>query len=1022
MATPQFQWITHQPSGIEFNANSDLPSIATDASGNSYITFFTFGTVSGGTSLGNGDVVVSKINSSGTFLWTKQYPTVNTSAEDSHSFIAVDSNGNTYIVYTTNGTVSGGTQGSLGMGIVAFKLDTNGNVQWVKQDATLGNEWDNGDPTIATDASGNVYIGYKTDGTMSSGTNAGGYDIVIQKLDTNGSNQWVKQHTAMNTSFDDIQPSLAVDASGNIYFAYNTDGVVSGGTNIGDVQDIVVVKMSSSGELAWVKQTESMNTEGYDEQPLIAVDVSGNVYVSYKTDGTVSGGANTGGANLVVFKLDTSGTLLWITQNADMNPIESYSSSGSIAVDGSGNILLCYGTSGTVSGGTDVNFENDLVAAKMDTDGNLIWLKQDGSISAPTGYNGGYNGAIPRISLDASGNMYATYPTTGTVSGGSNQGYTNVVVFKVTSSGETSWIKEQVNISTINGGNNMKVATDNQGNSYVVYVTAATLSGGVVAGYNDVVVSKLNSAGTIVWVKQQPALNTNMYDNEPSIVADSSGNVYVSYNTIGTVSGGQQQGGWDIVVFKLDTSGNLQWIKQTPAMNTAGGDFTSSIAIDGSASLYISYMSDGAISGGSTVGDFDIVLFKMSSSGDVQWIKQDSSMNTSMYDDAPRLAVDSSGNSYISYLTAGTASGGVNNSIETNTLVVAKINTNGVLQWVTQDPNMVPPDMAFIETNSITVDSSGNVYVAYNTTGTASGGVNVGLSDIILCKLDSNGSLLWVKQDSVVNTSETEWAPALSTDIYGNLYMAYHSEGTVSGGVQNAVSNLVVSKLNSNGDVQWISEDPTTNIGQYNFNPSIIVDTVGNVFVAVGNYTTMNGVSVVKYAQNGFIPSSLYCFAKGTQILTPQGYALIESLKKGDSVVTGDKRIVPIESIHTTYFGKTTEQTAPYTIEKDAFGKNCPPNALQVSGKHAIQIGEGLWEMPEEAAKSNRLVKQAPLGESVRYYHVALPDYAKDTLVANGQIVDSLNTGKYRESYVWNNEKQGYVRTLTLRQAKHVSR
>ena len=599
------------------------------------------------------------------------------------------------------------------------------------------------------------------------------------------------------------------------------------------------------------------------------------------------------------------------------------------------------------------------------------------------------------------------------MSGGVNTGFLNVVVFKLTSSGDTSWIKEQVNISSVDGGNDMIVAADNQGNSYVVYTADATISGGVIAGYTDVVVSKLDSAGNIVWIKQQAVMNSSMNDFSPSIVADSNGNVYVAYQTFGTVSGGQSQGAWDIVVFKLNTSGTLEWIKQTPIVNTSGYDASPKIAMDGSANLYVAYMTDGTVSGGTLAGEMDIAVFKMSSNGDIQWTLQDISINTELYDNDPRIAVDGSGNSYIFYYTSGTVSGGVNNTVETNSAAVAKINTNGQLQWVKQYPDMLPD--AGLEANAITADSNGNVYVAYNTYGTVSGGVSVGESDIILCKFDTNGSLLWVKQDDILNSPATEWAPSLATDIYGNVYLSYHTEGTVSGGVQNGVSNLVVAKLSSSGNVVWISQDPATNIGQSNFNPSIVVDTLGNMFVAVGNYSAINGVSVVKYSQSGFQPSSLYCLAKGTQILCPQGYALIETLRKGDFVFTGDKRVVPIESIHNTMFHKTTKQTAPYTIEKDAFGKNCPPNSLQVSGRHAVQIAEGLWEMPEEAAKSNPLVKQAPLGESVSYYHVALPDYAKDTLVANGQIVESLNKGAYTESYLWNSAKKGYVRILTQR-------
>jgi hypothetical protein len=1015
MSSPTFQWVTHYPYDIVSNANSSTGSIATMADGTSYITFKTSGTVSGGTNSGQNDIVVSKISSSGTFIWTKQHSAVNTIVDDYDPMIAVDGSGNAYVVYKTSGTVSGGTNISLGASLVVFKLNSSGVTQWVTQDTIVNTEFDNTYPVIAADNSGNVYVSYATDASVSSGTNSGSYDIVLLKLDTNGVNQWIIQQPAMNTGYDDITPSLAVDSNGNSYITYSTDGTVSGGTNFEVTTDIVIAKVNTSGSIVWIKQLESMNTNGSDTNPYIAVDTSGNVYATYRTPGTVSGGTSNENMNMVVFKMDTDGNLLWIQQTADMNGLDGDAIPSSLAVDASGNVLVGYTVSGSVSGGTHITaYAGDVVLAKLDTNGNLIWIKQDDTIN--TSFNGAYEGRLA-VSADSNGNLYGTYTTTGTVSGGVNDGYFNVVVFKVSDSGSTTWIKEQANITSLFGGNNMVVAADNQGNSYVVYTTVATVSGGIHSGSNDVVVSKLDTNGSVVWTKQYTDVNTAGPEFEPSIVADTNGNVYVAYHTYGSISGGVNTGESDIVVFKMNTNGQLQWVKQDLPINTIYSESTAAIAADSAGNIYITYHTYGAISGGIEGNNSDVIVAKMDTNGQVQWIVQDPVLNTDGYDMNPKIAVDSSGNVYVLHYSSGTVSGGTNIT-NFEAVVVTKLNTNGIIQWVKQDPAMTvayDPDMEQgIYDHSIAVDTNGNVYVAYNTNGTASGSVNVGQNDIVLFKLSPSGTLLWIKQDLVLNTDVTEWHPSLSTDIYNNLYISYHSEGTVSGGTASGNSNVVVAKLNSNGDIQWITEDPTINIGAYNFNPSIVVDTNGTIFVAYGNYTNVNSISVVKYAQNGFNPSSLYCLAKGTQILTPQGYVLIESLKKGDSIVTGDKRIVQIESIHTTFFSKTTKQTAPYTIEKDAFGKNCPPNMLQVSGKHAIQIGEGLWEMPEEAAKSNPLVKQAPLGESVRYYHVALPDYAKDTLVANGQIVDSLNTGKYRESYVWNNLKNGYMRILTL--------
>ena len=154
------------------------------------------------------------------------------------------------------------------------------------------------------------------------------------------------------------------------------------------------------------------------------------------------------------------------------------------------------------------------------------------------------------------------------------------------------------------------------------------------------------------------------------------------------------------------------------------------------------------------------------------------------------------------------------------------------------------------------------------------------------------------------------------------------------------------------------------------------------------------------------------CLVKGTQILTPTGYTRIETLRNGD-LVTTESKAVRIQNIYALHYEKTNKSTAPYTIYRNAFSTNCPPNDIQVSGRHVIQLRPGLWEIPEEAAKENSKVVQSKPGDSVTYYHIELPDYAKDNLIANGCVVESLNTGEtYKETYAWDEKEKGYKRIL----------
>jgi hypothetical protein len=88
--------------------------------------------------------------------------------------------------------------------------------------------------------------------------------------------EWIKQTALMNTPEDDWYSTIAADSDG-LYVTYRTDGTVSGGVQSGAFvsSDIVVMRMNKDGSVAWIKQTALMNTDGDDitqASPLIRMD------------------------------------------------------------------------------------------------------------------------------------------------------------------------------------------------------------------------------------------------------------------------------------------------------------------------------------------------------------------------------------------------------------------------------------------------------------------------------------------------------------------------------------------------------------------------------------------------------------------------------------------------------------------------------------------------------------------------------------------------------------------------------
>jgi hypothetical protein len=149
--------------------------------------------------------------------------------------------------------------------------------------------------SITVDSSGNCYIIGYFNGIASFGatdlTSSGGYDIFVAKLNTSGAWQWAVQ---AGGALADQGKSIAVDSSGNCYITGRFYGTASFGATdltISGGYDIFVAKLNTSGAWQWAVQAGGVSADAGNS---IAVDSSGNCYVT----GNFSGAASFGATNL----------------------------------------------------------------------------------------------------------------------------------------------------------------------------------------------------------------------------------------------------------------------------------------------------------------------------------------------------------------------------------------------------------------------------------------------------------------------------------------------------------------------------------------------------------------------------------------------------------------------------------------------------------------------------------------------------------------------------------------------------
>lgn len=374
--------------------------IAVDANGNSYVAGYTQGDLGGTGNAGSNDVFIAKYDNSGNQLWLRQ---VGTTSSESANSIAVDTNGNSYVTGDTWGDLAG--SGNIGSGDAFIaKYDTSGNQLWIRQFGTSLAEYGYG---VAVDAGGNSYVIGRTSGDIAGTGSAGNDDVFIARYDTSGNQLWIKQ---FGTADLDWGNDIAVDANGNSYLTGHTLGDLAGTGYPGSL-DAFVAKYDTSGNRLWIKQ---FGTALRELSNGIAVDVSGNSYVTGYTDGDLTGTGNTGGDDAFIAKFDALGNMLWIRQPGSL----MNDNGNGVTVDSSGNSYISGVTWGDFAGSGNIGY-SDVFIAKYDPSGNSLWSRQFGTASSDWGLSN---------TVDAGGKTYITGQTLGDFSGSGNAGENDVFI------------------------------------------------------------------------------------------------------------------------------------------------------------------------------------------------------------------------------------------------------------------------------------------------------------------------------------------------------------------------------------------------------------------------------------------------------------------------------------------------------------------------------------------------------------------------------------------------------------------
>lgn len=330
----------------DVSGETEASAIALDSEGNIYVVGKVIDTGSGS------DLYVAKFDkANGVMLWDESVDFGY--GNDEAKAIATDTAGS--YIYVT-GFITG-ESGDTNIFTVKFNKDANadgsGDPVWSEEfDGGFG---DDKPSAITVDGEGNVYVT-----GFSMGRNSG-EDYVTIKYDSDGNFQWSANYDGPSHLGDRATAIAVAAVSGNVYVTgYSYRG------NKWEHSDYLTVKYDNEGESVWEERYDGRKN-GNDEAKALCLDQQENVYITGRSEQDLGGGAKD--YDYYTIKYNSSGRSKWEVRYDGGN---GHDEAIALAINSTG--LYVTGFSTGVTTGADYytvkyNLDNGQVLGEQSYDG-----------------------------------------------------------------------------------------------------------------------------------------------------------------------------------------------------------------------------------------------------------------------------------------------------------------------------------------------------------------------------------------------------------------------------------------------------------------------------------------------------------------------------------------------------------------------------------------------------------------------------------------------------------------------------
>jgi hypothetical protein len=239
-------------------------------------------------------------------------------------------------------------------------------------------------------------------------------------------------------------------------------------------------------------------------------------------------------------------------------------------------------------------------------------------------------------------------------------------------------------------------------------------------------------------------------------------------------------------------------------------------------------------------------------------------------------------------------------------------------------------------------------------------------------------------------------------EITGTLAAAFNFEGTDAELVLDDAAAPGPFSFNA---FQMVAGDAVDLVGIAPSRVTIVENQNGAILDSLGNTITMfsleqigtnqGNISIVSDGAGGSlltVDGVLPCFARGTGILSPDGYRKVETLRPNDPVITanGERRPVRWIGWRTLDLGPEAARAArPVLILPNAFGPGRPNRMVRLSPSHCIHMASrtGSVLIPVTHLVNGATILRDTGAQAATYFHIELDRH--DIVLADGLACES---------------------------------